>query len=136
MRTIRFPAALHALPQVVTCVAHYATAAGFPPDRVAEIELAVGEALTNICAYAYPEGRGEVEVQCTHSAGPHLCIDIIDTGVPFDPLAVPPPDLLADLEERTRGGLGLFLLRTLVDELTYRRERQQNILRLVIVPRP
>jgi anti-sigma regulatory factor (Ser/Thr protein kinase) len=124
MHTIRVPAALHALPQIVTCVATYAAAAGFPPARVAEIELAVGEALTNICAYAYPQGRGEVEVQCTHGAGPQLCIDIIDTGVPFDPLAMPPPDLLADLEERTQGGLGLLLLRTLVDELTYRREQQ------------
>jgi hypothetical protein len=40
-------------------------------------------------------------VQCTHDAGPRLCIDIVDRGVPFDPLSVPPPDLLADPEERT-----------------------------------
>ncbi len=133
---MRFPAELRVLPQGVTFVADYATAVGFAPDRVAEIELVVGEVLTNICAYAYLQGRGDVEVQCTHDAGPRLCIDIVDSGVPFDPPAVPLPDLLADPEERTTGGLGIFLLRSLVDELTYRRDYDQNVLRLVIVPRP
>jgi anti-sigma regulatory factor (Ser/Thr protein kinase) len=135
MTTIKFPAELQVLPQGVAFVADYATAAGFAPDRVAEIELAVGEVLTNICAYAYPTSGGDVEVQCTHDAGPRLCIDIIDSGVPFDPLAVPPPDLLADPEERITGGLGIFLLRSMVDEMTYRRDHDQNVLRLVIVPR-
>jgi serine/threonine-protein kinase RsbW len=134
--TIRLPAALHALPQGVTFVADYASAAGFSPARVAEIEMAVGEALTNICAYAYPRGKGEVEVRCTHDAGPRLCIDIIDRGVPFDPLSALPPDLSEDPAERATGGLGIFLLRAMVDEMTYRREQNRNILHLVIVPRP
>jgi serine/threonine-protein kinase RsbW len=120
----------------VAFVADYATAAGFSPARVAEIELAVGEALTNICAYAYPGGAGEVELQCTSAIGPRLYIAIIDHGVPFNPLAAPPPDLQADPDVWTAGGLGIFLLRSLVDELTYHRDHDQNILRLVIVPRP
>jgi anti-sigma regulatory factor (Ser/Thr protein kinase) len=76
-----------------------------------------------------------VEVQCTHEVGPRLCIDIVDSGVPFDPLAVPPPDLSADPEERTTGGMGIFLLRSIVDAMTYRRDHDQNVLHLVIVPR-
>jgi serine/threonine-protein kinase RsbW len=125
--TIRLPAALHALPQGVTFVADYASAAGFSPARVAEIEMAVGKALTNICTHAYPGSEGDVEVQCTHDAGPRLCIDIIDRGVPFDPLAVPPPDLHADPAERSTGGLGIFLLRTMVDEMTYHRDQDQYL---------
>ena len=136
MSTNRLPAALHALSQGVTFVADSATAAGFAPARVAEIELAVGEALSNIAAYAYPGGTGEVAVQCTHEAGPRLGIAIVDSGVPFDPLAVPPPDLPTDPAERTSGGLGILLLRSLGDDMTYRRDHDQNILRLVIVPRP
>ncbi len=108
MTSIRLPAALHALPQGVTFVADYASAAGFSPARVAEIEMAVGEALTNICTHAYPGGEGDVEVRCTHDAGPRLCIDIVDRGVPFDPLSVPAPDLRADPVERTAGGSGSF----------------------------
>jgi anti-sigma regulatory factor (Ser/Thr protein kinase) len=131
--TIRLPAALHALSQGVTFVADYASAAGFSPARVAEIEMAVGEALTNICTYAYPGGEGAVEVQCTHDAGPRLCIDIVNSGVPFDPLSAPAPDLRADPVERPTGGLAIFLLRSMVDEMTYRREQNQNVLHLVIV---
>lgn len=136
MTSIRLPAVLHALPKGVTFVAGYASAAGFSPARVAEIELAVGEALTNICTHAYPGGEGEVEVQCTHDAGPRLVIDIVDRGVPFDPLSVLPPDLHEDPAVRSTGGLGIFLLRTMVDEMTYHRDHDQNVLHLVIVPRP
>jgi anti-sigma regulatory factor (Ser/Thr protein kinase) len=134
--TIRLPAVLHALSQGLTFVAGCASAAGFSPARVTEIKLAVGEALTNICTHAYPEGEGDVEVQCTHDAGPRLCIDIIDRGVPFDPLSVPPPDLSEDPAERVTGGLGIFLLRTMVDEMTYHHDRDRNVLHLVIIPRP
>jgi serine/threonine-protein kinase RsbW len=133
--TIRFPAALHALPQGVTFVADYASAAGFSPARVTEIEMAVGEALTNICTYAYPEGKGEVQVQCTHDAGPRLYIDIVDGRVPFDPLSAPLPDVREDPAERTSGGLGIFLLHAMVDEMTYQRDHSENVLHLVIVPR-
>ncbi|MGH8064787.1 MAG: ATP-binding protein [Candidatus Entotheonellia bacterium] len=136
MATIRFPAALHALPRGVTFVTDYASVAGFSPARVAEIELAVGEALTNICTHAYPGGEGDVEVQCTHAPGPRLCIDIVDRGVPFDPLSVAPPNLGEDPAERTTGGLGILLLRAMVDEMTYHRDHDQNILHLVIIPRP
>jgi hypothetical protein len=88
--TIRFPAALHALPQGLTFVADYASAAGFSPARVAEIAMAVG--------------KGEVQVQCTHDTGPCLLyIDIVDSGVPFDPLSVPLPDLREDPAERASG---------------------------------
>ena len=67
----------------MTFVADYASAVGFSPSRLAEIEMAVGEALTNICTYAYPGGEGEVEVQCTHDAGPRLYIEITDRGCPL-----------------------------------------------------
>ena len=136
MTTIKLPAELTALAQGTAFVARQATAAGFPPPRVAAIELAVEEALTNICHYAYLGGAGEVEVSCTQDEPQRLCIDIIDTGVPFDILTVPAPDLTADLATRAVGGLGVFLLRTMVDEVTYRRDNNQNILRLVVWAQP
>jgi serine/threonine-protein kinase RsbW len=75
-------------------------------------------------------------VRCTLDAGPRLSIDITDCGVPFDPLLVPPPALSEDPSERAGGGLGIFLLRSMVDEMAYRREQNLNILHLVITPRP
>ncbi len=50
---------------------------------------------------------------------PHLTIEFIDDGDPFDPLAAPPPDLEAPLEERDLGGLGVHIVRSLADEVRY-----------------
>ncbi len=54
--------------------------------------------------------------------------EISDDGVAFDPLKVPPPDLTADLESRPIGGLGVHFVKTLMDEVAYRREGDRNVL--------
>jgi serine/threonine-protein kinase RsbW len=132
VRTIKFAAQVGALSQGKTFVADYAQAAGFPPSRVGAIELAVEEALTNICTYAYPGGAGDVEIRCSYDETQGLCIDIIDAGMPFDVLSMPAPELADDPDRRISGGLGIFLLRTMVDDVIYRRDTNQNILRLVV----
>uniref|UniRef100_UPI00397CB2FA ATP-binding protein n=1 Tax=Salmonella sp. SAL4436 TaxID=3159891 RepID=UPI00397CB2FA len=81
---ITFPARLDALSRGLALVVECATAAGFPPQRVTEIELAVEEALANICLYAYPNNSGEVEVRCTQDEMRHFSIELIDSGIPFD----------------------------------------------------
>jgi anti-sigma regulatory factor (Ser/Thr protein kinase) len=105
-------------------------AAGFPSKRVTEIELAVEEALANICCYAYPDSSGEVEVRCTRDEARHFLIELIDAGIPFDVLARPVPDLTVDAFQRALGGLGIPLIRALMDNVTYHREGARNILRL------
>jgi anti-sigma regulatory factor (Ser/Thr protein kinase) len=103
-------------------------AAGFPAKRVTEIELAVEEALANICLYAYPDGSGEVEVRCTWDKTRHFLIELSDSGLPFDVLARPVPDLTVDAFQRALGGLGIPLIRALMDSVTYHREGARNIL--------
>jgi anti-sigma regulatory factor (Ser/Thr protein kinase) len=95
-----------------------------------EIELAVEEALANICLYAYPNGSGEVEVRCTQDEPRHFAIELIDSGIPFDMLSRPAPDFTVDVAQRPIGGLGIALIRALMDNATYHREGAQNILRL------
>jgi serine/threonine-protein kinase RsbW len=95
-----------------------------------EIELAVEEALANICLYAYPASKGEVEVRCMQDETRHLLIELIDSGIPFDMLARPAPDFTLDAAQRPLGGLGIPLIRTLMDNTTYHREGTRNILRL------
>jgi anti-sigma regulatory factor (Ser/Thr protein kinase) len=63
-----------------------------------------------------------------------LIIEIIDSGLPFNPLSKDDPDLLLDLDERKIGGYGVFLIKTLIDEVTYQRENNQNILTLIVYP--
>jgi len=126
------PARLDAAAQGVAFVVACATAAGLPPGRVAKIELAVEEALVNICRYAYGEGAGEIHIRCRCDESGQFLIELVDTGRPFNILAQPEPDLTADLEQRPVGGLGVLLIRSLVDQVTYRREADRNILQLAV----
>ena len=130
MTTIILPARIDSLPRGLALVVECATAAGFLPQRVMEIELAVEEALANICLYAYPESRGEVEVRCMQDETRHFSIELVDSGIPFDMLARPAPDFTGDAAQRPIGGLGIPLIRALMDNATYHREGAQNILRL------
>jgi serine/threonine-protein kinase RsbW len=103
---------------------------GLAPGPVSKIALALEEALVNICTHAYPEGPGEVEIAC-RLEGDRFEVEIADTGIPFDLTALPDPDLGAGVAERPVGGLGVFLMKRMMDEVRYRREGVRNILTLV-----
>ena len=108
---------------------------GIAPDRAADIELAVEEVLANIINHAYPEAPGDVVLRCL--AGPdRLVLEVADRGIPFDALAVPDPRLSADITEREIGGLGIYLVKQVMDQVEYRREEDSNVLRLVVMRSP
>jgi anti-sigma regulatory factor (Ser/Thr protein kinase) len=132
MATLTVPAQFASLTRGTAFVVAYATAAGFPPARVREIELAVEEVLSNICRYAYGDATGEVEIRCTQDATQHLLIEFIDTGRPFNILTLPPPDLTAAVDQRQVGGLGILLIRAMADTVTYCRDGNRNMLRLAV----
>ena len=73
-----------------------------------------------------------MEIRCQQDNTAHFLIEFIDTGRPFNILALPPPDLTADIDRRHVGGLGVLFIRTLMDHVTYRRDGNQNILQLVV----
>ena len=132
MRTLTLPAKVEHLPQWTQFIVACAQAQGLPSKRIREIELAIEEALVNICHYAYPAGAGEVEVACMVEAPQHFVIEFSDRGLPFDPLSLGEPALTDSLDDRQVGGLGVFLIRRLMDDASYRREGERNILRLVV----
>ena len=106
-------------------------AAGLDEPVVLELRLVAEELVTNVAKHAYaPEAAAAMEMRVSTDAGA-VSLEFRDSGRPFDPLAQPSPDLDAPLEERPIGGLGLTLLRALVDEATYAREGPVNVLRLV-----
>ena len=87
--------------------------------QVAEIELAVDEACANVIEHAYGHDMTkEVTIRATYD-NDELCIDVIDTGQGFDPARVPQLELERLAAERQGGGLGLRLIRTLMDEVNY-----------------
>ncbi len=110
--------------------------AGFSLARVHEVELVVEEVVANICRYSYGDGLGNVELCCRRLDGQKLVLEFIDYGQPFDMFTLPAPDLSVDLDRRDVGGIGMPMLRALVDQATYRREEARNILNVIVHAAP
>ena len=95
-----------------------------------QINLALEEAATNVIMYAYPEGeKGAAELTLEVVKG-QICATISDTGVPFNPLEQKEPDLDVSLEERQIGGLGIHLIKEIMDEVRYAHEEGRNVLKM------
>ena len=98
---------------------------------ITKIELAIDEVLTNVALYAYAPETGNIDIdygfdeECRE-----LTIVIADEGKPFDPLAREDPDISLGEKERKIGGLGICIVKTVMDEVTYERTEGKNILTL------
>ena len=104
---------------------------GIETPLARKLRLAVEEAVVNVISYAYPEGtEGEVTIKIM-SDDHTLRFQIIDTGVPFDPTKKEKADTTLSIEERQIGGLGIFLVRELMDTINYERVDGKNILTLI-----
>lgn len=129
---IKVPATLDNLHKAMEFITSYAETAGFPPDRVMEIELALEEALVNIINYAYPHGAGDMEIACTPCNENGFVMEITDQGIPFNVLDVGDPDLSSGIEDRKVGGLGIYFVKRLADNVSYAREGESNVLKLSV----
>jgi len=93
-----------------------------------EINLAVEEILMNIISYSHQDVTDyEIEVKWWLEDN-FFFMEFIDDGIEFDPLRLPKPDLESSLEDREIGGLGIYFVRKLMQEVKYRRENGKNIL--------
>jgi anti-sigma regulatory factor (Ser/Thr protein kinase) len=124
-------ARLENLDAMVGFVEECAERCGLDPKRKFGLLVAVEEAFVNICHYAYPGGKGDVELSCGCD-GKNFAVEIADRGIPFDILSLPDPDTTADIMEREIGGLGVYFIRKMTDEVSYRRAEGRNILRVVL----
>ena len=139
MRTfasITVPAQIDSLSPVMDFVDTFADKSGFGKKRTGEVRLAIEEILVNIIHYAYPEISGEVEIACHLADDGTMVIEVKDQGIPFNILSVKDPNIAAGVDERQIGGLGIFFVKQLMDDVQYRREGDQNILTLSVYPRP
>jgi len=129
---IRVPAKLDHLHALIDIVSNCAKEQGLSGKRINEIEIATEEALVNIFRYAYQGREGDVEISCMAEHGRTFIVRIVDAGTPFNPLSVSEPDTTLDIGERQIGGVGVFLIRKLMDNVMYGREGDNNILELVV----
>jgi serine/threonine-protein kinase RsbW len=119
MPKMTFPAQFEFLDEIREFVAEIAREGGFTDKEVYALQLAADEAATNIIEHAY-EGVSDADFDVTcDMRGDTLTITMRDVGKPFNPSNVKLPNLKADLSERKIGGLGLYLMRKLMDEVHY-----------------
>ncbi len=119
MRTRIFPAKFEYLDEIREFVGEVARRAGFSDKEIYSIQLAADEAASNIIEHAYDGSTwGKLECRCGMQRD-RLVITMRDEGKPFDLSKVKEPDLKADLSTRQIGGLGVYLMRRLMDEVHY-----------------
>ena len=114
--------------QQIPTLAEWIEMIGLPQELNMPINLALEEAVSNVMLYAYPGKSGQVLVECDKSD--KLVFTITDSGVPFDPTQQEDPDVTQSAEERPIGGLGIFLVRQIMDDIHYERKDDKNILTL------
>ena len=122
---------VNTVPKVNDFVEGIAQVLSITPSETMKLNLALEEAIVNIMTYAYPEGtRGYIDVEA-HANEQRLMFIITDTGIPFDPTAHKEVDTFLSAEERPVGGLGIHMVRHLMDSINYERVNDTNVLKLI-----
>lgn len=132
MQSVRFIAKFDFLDEIREFVGDIARKGGFSAKDVYNIQLATDEAASNIIEHAY-DGvtNGVLDISAAMEKDA-IKIILIDYGEPYDPSVIPIPDIKADLSERKIGGLGIFLMRKLMDEVHYEpRADKSNVLTMI-----
>jgi len=135
MQSVQFLAKFEFLDEIRDFVGNIARKGGFDHKDIYSIQLATDEAASNIIEHAY-EGvsDGVLELSCGMQDDA-IKIVLVDHGEPFDPSEIPMPDLKANLSERKIGGLGIFLMRKLMDEVHYTSQPSKNSNTLTMIKR-
>ena len=123
---------LDELQRFITTLTEFARVGGLPEEVSFSVQLAIDELFTNIVSYGYDdEDSHQVEIKMSVQDRV-LRIDLIDDAKQFDPLhEAAQPDLDASLEDRRIGGVGIHLVKTMMDEVSYKYEDSKNHLKLV-----
>lgn len=131
MDTIERPALMENLEEVLDFIALGLKSKIDDKKLLYQIRLVCEEIIVNVINYAYPGSEGNVRVSYNiPDDSRELEIVIYDSGVPFDPLAKEDPDINLPLNERKIGGLGIYMVRQYMDDVSYKRENGMNILTL------
>ena len=121
-----FPATDEALADAIAFVEEELEARDASMKVVMQITVCVEEMFVNVAHYAYAGSQGEVTVTIDDDNG-LFSITLTDEGQPFDPLAKDDPDITLSAEERDIGGLGIFMVKKSMDEVSYERKDGKNI---------
>lgn len=129
-RSLVLPNDVQAVPQLNQFVDEICDSVDLDPAQTMQMNLAIEEAVVNVMNYAYPaDVHGDVNID-VQGNDEQLEFIISDSGIPFDPTAREKVDTTLPLEDRPIGGLGIFLVRELMDSIHYKRVDGKNVLTL------
>ena len=129
-RSLTLPNDVQTIPQLAEFVEGVGEELGFDMEDTMGLNLALEEAVVNVMTYAYPKGTlGTVQIDA-EANDQRLKLVITDQGSPFDPTAKEDADITLSVEDRPIGGLGIFLVRQLMDSINYERVNGSNVLTL------
>ena len=111
-------------------VADWCRKEGLPPGVEYQIDLVLDEVVSNVIRHGLKDDHVHLIDVHLRLDGQDLVLEIADDGVPFNPLEAPPPDISKPIEERRIGGLGIHLVREMMDDLSYDRRDGRNCLRI------
>lgn len=124
-------ATLDNLPEVTAFIDSQLEELDCPMKAQFQIDVAIDELFTNIATYAYGDSTGNVTVRLDTQEDPRaVLITFIDNGVPYNPLEQEEPDITLAAEDRPIGGLGIFVVKKTMDDMSYDYKDGQNILRI------
>lgn len=119
------------LDKVITFLEEQLESMGCSMKLQMQLDVAVEEIFVNIASYAYGSGTGDALIRINHETDPErVVITFIDEGVPYDPLKKEDPDVSLSAEEREIGGLGIFMVKKTMDDMSYEWLDGKNILTL------
>lgn len=129
MKELTIAATLENIEAVTAFVDEQLEGLDCPMKAQMQIDIAIDELFGNIAHYAYAPDVGEATVRVEIQEPPRsVIITFIDSGVPYDPLTAAEPDTTLSADERSVGGLGIFMVKKSMDAITYRYENGKNIL--------
>jgi anti-sigma regulatory factor (Ser/Thr protein kinase) len=117
------------IPKVSTRLEEALSGSGFSSEEILDTQLAVEEVITNTINHGYKKPGGDIDISF-RITGSSTEIEIADNAPPFNPLSLPEPDISGNISDRKVGGLGVFLVRQVMDDVRYRYENGKNVLTL------
>lgn len=129
MKELTIPATVGNIEKVTEFVNSQLEEINCPIKAKMQIDIAIDELFGNIAHYAYNPETGPATVRVEVTEAPiSVIVTFIDHGIPYDPLKKDDPDVTLSAEERAIGGLGIFMVKKTMDEITYEYKDGQNIL--------
>ena len=131
MKEITVAATVENIETVTDFVNEQLEAFDCPMKAQMQVDIAIDELFGNIAHYAYNPETGNATVRVEVTENPmSVIITFIDNGIPYDPLMQAEPDITLSADERQVGGLGIFMVKKTMDEITYEYKDGMNILKI------